>query len=66
MLVVVLLGCFLVGALTIRLAWQKYVDPYALLVLVLTARPAELATPRRLTGAAVLATGYLAYTLSFV
>jgi 4-amino-4-deoxy-L-arabinose transferase-like glycosyltransferase len=62
----VLLGCFLVGTLVIRLAWQKYVDPFALLALLLTAQPHELDTPRRLSGAAVLGAGYLAYMLSFV
>lgn len=63
---VVLLGCFLLGALSIRLAWQKYVDPFALLVLLLTVRPGELASSRRLSGAGVLAAGYVAYLLSFL
>jgi hypothetical protein len=61
-----LLPCFLVSTFVIRLSWQKYVDPYALLVLALSVAPAELATAQRLTGALVLAAGYIAYTLSFV
>jgi len=64
--VLALLCCFLLGALAIRLAWQKYVDPYALLVLLITAAPHELDRPRRLGGAVLLAAGYVAYTLSFV
>jgi 4-amino-4-deoxy-L-arabinose transferase-like glycosyltransferase len=63
---VALLGCFLVAALAIRLAWQKYVDPYALLVLLISAAPRELDAPRRLGGAVLLAAAYLAYALSFV
>ncbi len=62
----VLLGCFLLGALVIRLAWQKYVDPYALLVVMVTAGPLELNSVRRLAGAGMLAVFYVAYTLSFV
>ncbi len=62
----VLLGCFLVGALVIRLAWQKYVDPYVLLVVMVTARPRELNSFPRLAGAGLLAVGYVAYALSFV
>jgi hypothetical protein len=59
-------GCFLVGALAIRYPWQKYVDPYALLVLLLTVRGGELDSPRRLAGAGVLAVAFVAYALSFV
>lgn len=65
-LLVALLGCFLLSTLAIRLSWQKYVDPYALLALLITAQPHELDRPKRLIGAAVLALGYIAYTLSFV
>jgi hypothetical protein len=64
--VIVFLVCFLLGTLVIRYPWQKYVDPYALLVLLFTIRRSELSTPRELTGAAVLAVGFVAYTLSFV
>jgi hypothetical protein len=65
--VATLLLCFLAGALVIRFPWQKYVDPYALLILLLTIRPGELSPPRwRAAGAGVLAIGFVAYTLSFV
>lgn len=65
-LVAVLLFCFLVAALAIRYPWQKYVDPFALLVLLLSVRRDELASWRAQAGAAVLAVGFVAYTLSFV
>jgi hypothetical protein len=57
-------GCFLLGALTIRLPWQKYVDPFVLLALMFTVRRDELGSPRQLIGAAVLAAGSLAYAIS--
>ncbi|MGI8430129.1 MAG: glycosyltransferase family 39 protein [Solirubrobacteraceae bacterium] len=63
---VAFLSCFLLAALAIRYPWQKYVDPFALLGLLLTVRRDELSTPRELAGAAALALGFLAYTLSFV
>jgi 4-amino-4-deoxy-L-arabinose transferase-like glycosyltransferase len=59
-------GCFLVSTLAIRLSWQKYVDPYVLIGLLISAQPYELDRPKRLIGAAVLAVGFIAYTLSFV
>jgi hypothetical protein len=65
-LVVVFLGCFLIGSLAIRLPWQKYVDPFALLALLLTVRADEFGRLRSLAGAGLLAAGYVAYTLSFV
>lgn len=63
--VAALLGCFLVGALAIRYPWQKYVDPFALLALIATVRPTELASRRALIGAAVLAVGFVAYTVDY-
>jgi 4-amino-4-deoxy-L-arabinose transferase-like glycosyltransferase len=66
LLLVVLLGCFLAGALAIRLSWQKYVDAYALLVLLTTARPRDFEPFKRLVGAGVLAVGFVIYTLTFV
>ena len=66
LLLVILTVCFLVSTLVIRLSWQKYADPYALLILLCSVRPTELATPRRLGGAVVLGAGFIAYTLSFV
>ena len=52
---------FLVGALAIRYPWQKYVDPFVLLALVMSARPAELADRRAWAGALVLAIGFVVY-----
>lgn len=60
------LACFLLATLAIRYPWQKYVDPFALLALLLTVRPGELRSPREIVGAAALAVGFVAYTLSFV
>ncbi|MGI8412073.1 MAG: glycosyltransferase family 39 protein [Solirubrobacteraceae bacterium] len=64
--VLVLLACFLLSSLAIRYPWQKYVDPFALLSLLLTVSPDELCSPRELIGAATLAVAFVAYTLSFV
>ena len=58
-------GCFLVGALAVRYPWQKYVDPYALLVLLLTVRLNEFSSARSLAGALVLAAVFIAYTVNF-
>ncbi|MEA2161071.1 MAG: hypothetical protein QOD66_3451 [Solirubrobacteraceae bacterium] len=65
-LVFVFGACFLASTLVIRYPWQKYVDPFALLTLLLTVRPDELVRPRDLAGAGVLAIAFVAYTLSFV
>ena len=59
-------ACFLASTLVYRLALQKYVDPLALLGLLLTVRRADFATRRSLLGAGALAVGFIAYTLSFV
>jgi len=64
--VIAFLGCFLLSALAIRYPWQKYVDPFALLALLLTVAPGELRGARELAGAAVLGAGFVAYALSFV
>jgi hypothetical protein len=65
-LVIAFLACFLVSTIVIRFPWQKYVDPFALLGVLLTVRPTELVRTRDFAGAAVLAIGSVAYTLSFV
>jgi hypothetical protein len=57
-------GCFLLGALAIRLPWQKYVDPFALLALMVTVRGFELTGFRRLLGVVALAAGSVAYAVS--
>jgi hypothetical protein len=59
-------GCFLASTLVMLFPWQKYVDPFVLLGLMLTLRPGELARPRDLVGAAALAVGFVVYALSFV
>jgi 4-amino-4-deoxy-L-arabinose transferase-like glycosyltransferase len=64
-LVAVFATFFLVSAVAIHYPWQKYVDPFALLVLLLSLRRDELASRWRLTGAAVLAVVFLAYALDF-
>ena len=65
-LVLVFGSCFLASTLVIRYPWQKYVDPFALLTILLIVRPGELTRPRDFAGAGVLAIGFVAYTLSFV
>jgi 4-amino-4-deoxy-L-arabinose transferase-like glycosyltransferase len=65
-LVAVTAGCFLIAAVAIRYPWQKYVDPFALLILLFTLAPDELLRARRrLTGAAVLLVAFLAYTVDY-
>jgi hypothetical protein len=61
---VVFLGAFLAGALAIRLPWQKYVDPFALLAMLFTVRRQDVAAPWQLAGAAVLAGAAIAYAVS--
>jgi Dolichyl-phosphate-mannose-protein mannosyltransferase len=65
-LVTTFLGCFLVSTVVIRFPWQKYVDPFALLGVLLTVRPSELGNRHNLAGAGILAISFVAYTLSFV
>lgn len=64
-MVAVFLGCFLVGALAIRFPWQKYVDPFALLALLLTVRRDEFRSPRELAGAGLLAIAFVAYAVDY-
>src|SRR5579859_162919 len=59
----VLAAAFVVSAMVIRYPWQKYVDPFALLILLTTVRPRELESPAVLTGVAVLAIAFLVYVL---
>ena len=60
-LVVVFAVAFLAGALAIRYPWQKYVDPFVLLALIMSARPSELADRRAWAGALALAIGFIVY-----
>jgi hypothetical protein len=64
-LVMAFAGCFLVSTIVIRFPWQKYVDPFALLTIMLTVRPGELLRLRDFAGAGVLAIGFVAYAASF-
>jgi hypothetical protein len=59
------LACFLLGTLAVRIPWQKYVDPFALIGLLLTLRPREFPRPAALAGVALLALGAIAYAVSF-
>jgi 4-amino-4-deoxy-L-arabinose transferase-like glycosyltransferase len=65
-LVIAFFGCFLIGTLAVRLAWQKYVDPFVVLTLLMTVRPDEFSQPRAFLGAAGLAVAFVAYALTFV
>ena len=61
----VYLAAFLLAALPVRLAYQKYFDPFALVALALLARPPDLRTRWDYAGAALLATAFVAYVVSF-
>jgi 4-amino-4-deoxy-L-arabinose transferase-like glycosyltransferase len=58
-------ACFLVSTLVIRYPWQKYVDPLALLLLLVTVRRSELSSPRLLLGAGILAAAFIAYAADY-
>jgi hypothetical protein len=61
----VYLVAFLVAALPVRLVYQKYFDPFALLALALLARPPDLRTGWDYGGIAVLCVAFVAYAISF-
>jgi hypothetical protein len=61
----VYLGAFLLAALPVNLVYQKYFDPFMLLVVALFARPADFRTPKDYAGVAVIWVGSVAYALSF-
>lgn len=61
----VYLACFLLAALPVRLAYQKYFDPFVLLALALLARPPDLRTRWDYAGIAVLYVAFVAYAFSF-
>jgi Dolichyl-phosphate-mannose-protein mannosyltransferase len=61
----VYLAAFLLAALPVRLVYQKYFDPFALLALALFARPPDLRTRWDYAGIAVLAVAFVAYAISF-
>jgi 4-amino-4-deoxy-L-arabinose transferase-like glycosyltransferase len=61
-LVLSLIACFLVASLATHFPWQKYVDPFAVLILACTVRPDELRGRWRWAGALVLTLVFIAYT----
>jgi hypothetical protein len=61
----VYLACFLLASLPVRLAYQKYFDPFALLALALLAHPSDLRTRWDYAGIGLLAAAFVAYALSF-
>jgi hypothetical protein len=61
----VYLVSFLLAALPVRLAYQKYFDPFVLVALALLARPSDLRTAADWSGAALLAVAFVAYAISF-
>jgi 4-amino-4-deoxy-L-arabinose transferase-like glycosyltransferase len=58
-------ACFLLSTVVIRSPQQKYVDPFALLVLIFTLAPRELDSWWRLAGAAVLTIAFIGYTADY-
>jgi hypothetical protein len=61
----VYVACFLIAALPVRLVYQKYFDPFALLALALFARPGDLRTRWDYGGVGVMGVAFVAYALSF-
>ena len=59
------LASFLVAALPVRLVYQKYFDPFALLALTLFARPPDFRVGWDYLGVALVCAGSVAYALSF-
>jgi hypothetical protein len=61
----VYLAAFLIAALPVRLVYQKYFDPFALLALALLARPPDLRGRWDYLGVGVLCVAFVAYAISF-
>jgi 4-amino-4-deoxy-L-arabinose transferase-like glycosyltransferase len=60
-LAAVLALTFIVSAVAIRYPWEKYTDPLALLLVIITAGATQLNCRRYLAGAAILAVLFVAY-----
>lgn len=58
-------ACVLISAVAIHYPWQKYVDPIAVLLLLLTVRSAEFGPWRTFAGGAVLAVAFVAYAADY-
>lgn len=61
----VVLGAFLLAALPVALVYQKYFDPFMLLVVALFARPMDLRRRRDYAGIAIVCVASVAYALGF-
>jgi hypothetical protein len=61
----VYLAAFLIAVLPVRLVYQKYFDPFALLALALLVRPPDLRTRWDYAGIVVLCVAFVAYAISF-
>ena len=59
------LAAFLVSVLPVRLVYQKYFDPFALLAVVLLAKPGDLRVPWDYAGVALAGAAFVAYAVSF-
>jgi hypothetical protein len=64
-LAAVYLAAFLLSTLPVRLVYQKYFDPFALLALALLARPPDLRNLWDYAGIALMCVAFIAYALSF-
>jgi hypothetical protein len=56
---------FLLAALPVRLVYQKYFDPFALVALLLLVRREDLRRPVEFAGVLAACAGFVAYALSF-
>jgi hypothetical protein len=56
-------GAFLLAALPVRLVYEKYFDPFALLALTLFAKPPDFRRPLDYAGVAVLGVAFVLYAL---
>jgi 4-amino-4-deoxy-L-arabinose transferase-like glycosyltransferase len=62
---IVYFACFLAVALPVALVYQKYFDPFALLAVILFARPADFRVRWDYAGVVLVCAGSVAYALSF-
>jgi len=58
-------AAFLVAAVPVRIIYQKYFDPFALLAVMMLVRPTDLRGARDYAGLAALGVGFVAYAISF-
>ena len=64
-LAVVFGASFLLSVLPVRLVYQKYFDPFALMAVFFMVRPGDLERRWQWVGVAALAVGFVAYAVSF-